>query len=140
MLIADTVGDGSQAYFVEQMNKKAQEIGAQNTTFTTAYGRVEEGSTTTARDMAAIAQYAMEVPGFLEIAGTASYDGGPHQPARDALLEQPELPAGAGAPVLLPGGDGAQIQLLTPMLAVRWWPPAQRGGLLPGGADGGARL
>ena len=77
MMIADTVGDGSQAYFVEQMNKKAQEIGAQNTTFTTAYGRVEEGSTTTARDMASIAQYAMEVPGFMEIAGTASYDGGP---------------------------------------------------------------
>ena len=76
MMIADCVGDNSQEYFVEMMNEKAQELGANDTHYVNATGLDEEEQYTTARDLAVIAEYAMGVPGFMDIVSTVSYDTG----------------------------------------------------------------
>ncbi|MBO4897751.1 MAG: D-alanyl-D-alanine carboxypeptidase [Clostridia bacterium] len=64
---------GSEEAFVELMNQKVQEIGAENTHFTNVHGLHDEEHYTTAADMAKIARYAMNVPGFAEIAATKKY-------------------------------------------------------------------
>ena len=68
---------GSLEAFVEMMNSKLQEIGAYNTHFTNAHGLPDDNHYTTARDMAIITQYAMSVPGFLEVFGADSYTMAP---------------------------------------------------------------
>ncbi len=78
MMIADYVGDGSaDEYFVELMNEKVQEIGAVNTHFANATGLHDEGNYTTPYDMALIAQYAMEVPGFMDLVTTRVHTSEP---------------------------------------------------------------
>ncbi|MEG0899924.1 MAG: D-alanyl-D-alanine carboxypeptidase family protein [Oscillospiraceae bacterium] len=77
MMIADYVGDGSVDYFVELMNKKAQELGAVNTHFTNPHGLHDPDHYTTPYDMYLIAKYAMQNPTFVKIVNTTSYDGGP---------------------------------------------------------------
>lgn len=76
MIIADHIG-GSQETFVEMMNKRAKELGATNTNFVNANGLYDENHVTTARDMAKITLHAMELPGFMEIVSSPSYDSGP---------------------------------------------------------------
>lgn len=76
MVIADHIG-GSQEAFVKMMNKRAKELGATNTTFVNANGLYAKGHVTTARDMAKITLHAMELPGFMEIVSSPSYDSGP---------------------------------------------------------------
>ncbi|MBE6883419.1 MAG: D-alanyl-D-alanine carboxypeptidase [Ruminococcaceae bacterium] len=76
MMLADCVGDGSQEYFVEMMNAKAAELGANSTHYVNATGLDAEGQYTTAYDLYLIAKYAMEVPGLLDIASTTVYDTG----------------------------------------------------------------
>lgn len=77
MMLADYVGDGSVDYFVKLMNEKAKEIGALNTNFTNANGIHDDNQYTTAYDMYLISRYAMDLPGFMDIVNTNSYDGGP---------------------------------------------------------------
>ncbi len=76
MMIADYVGDGSQAYFVDMMNQKAAELGATNTNFVNANGLDEEDQYTTAKDVFLMAKYALGVEGFREIVETVTYDTG----------------------------------------------------------------
>jgi D-alanyl-D-alanine carboxypeptidase (penicillin-binding protein 5/6) len=76
MIIADHMG-GSQEEFAEMMTAKAREIGAASTTFVNANGLFHPEHVTTPADMAKIAMYAMDVPGFMEIVTTTSYDSGP---------------------------------------------------------------
>jgi len=76
MMIADYVGDGSQAYFVDMMNQKAMELGATNTNFVNANGLDEEDQYTTAKDVFLMAKYALGVEGFREIVETVTYDTG----------------------------------------------------------------
>ena len=64
---------GSVDAFVELMNEKVKEIGAQNTHFTNVHGLHDEDHYTTPADMVKIARYAMNVPGFAEIAATNKY-------------------------------------------------------------------
>ena len=78
MMIADYVGDGSaDEYFVELMNDKVREIGAVNTHFANATGLHDEGNYTTPYDMALITQYAMEVPGFMDLVTTRVHTSQP---------------------------------------------------------------
>lgn len=72
-IIADHVGGGSIEAFVGMMNDKAKEIGAVNTNFVNAHGLFDENQYTTPHDMYLIAEYAMSVPGFMEIASTKNY-------------------------------------------------------------------
>lgn len=67
--IAEHLG-GSVKGFVEMMNLKAKEIGANNTNFSNPNGLHDEGHYTTAYDLALISCYAMKNPVFCEIVNT----------------------------------------------------------------------
>lgn len=69
----DPAGYTPESYFVQLMNKKAQELGCRNTHFTNPHGLYNPEHYTTARDMATIAEYAMTLPNFTEITGTFAY-------------------------------------------------------------------
>lgn len=64
---------GSLDAFAENMNQKAQELGAVNSHFVNPHGFHDENHYTTARDLSIIAQYAMQNEKFREIVATASY-------------------------------------------------------------------
>lgn len=64
---------GSLEGFVEIMNNKAAELGMSNTHFENACGSHNDNHYTTARDMAALAQYAMKNEKFREIVRTPVY-------------------------------------------------------------------
>lgn len=59
--------------FVKKMNEKAQELGLTSTKFTNAHGMHDPNQYTTARDLAKLTEYALNVPLFREIATAASY-------------------------------------------------------------------
>lgn len=71
--IACEVG-GSVDHFVELMNRRAKEIGAENTHFVNPNGLHNEEHYTTARDMALIGRQAMHNPTFTQIAQTKTYE------------------------------------------------------------------
>lgn len=74
MTLAEYIG-GSESDFVAMMNKKAKEIGANNTVFTSSHGIYDSSSTpkTTAQDMAKIIEYAMQFDEFKTLMGQTSY-------------------------------------------------------------------
>lgn len=72
-IVADYLGEGSIDAFVEQMNRKAQELGAVNTNFVNAHGLFDENQVTTARDMYLIAKYALSLPMFSKVCNTTTY-------------------------------------------------------------------
>lgn len=74
MTLASYVGEGSIDTFVNMMNNKAQEIGCTSTKFTNPTGMYDINQYTTARDMAAMTQYALTVPLFETIATAAEYN------------------------------------------------------------------
>jgi len=77
-ILADYVAGGQEA-FVEQMNAFARRLGLKDTHFTNAHGLDEDGHYTTARDIAAIARYALSESFkgnalFEKIMGTLTYE------------------------------------------------------------------
>lgn len=62
-----------ESFFVEQMNKKAQELGCKNTHFTNPHGLHHPNHYSTARDMAKMTEYALTLPHFAEITGQMVY-------------------------------------------------------------------
>ena len=70
--IAEVVG-GNVEDFADMMNKKAEELGCQNTHFVTPNGLHDDNHYTTAYDMALITREALNYDQFREIAGTQSY-------------------------------------------------------------------
>lgn len=70
--LAEYVG-GSEEVFVEMMNERAGELGAENTHFGNPHGLDQAGHYTTARDLAVIAAWAMEKPLFREIVKSNGY-------------------------------------------------------------------
>lgn len=75
-IIADHIGGGSIETFIDMMNKKAKEIGANNTHFVNPHGLFDENHYTTPYDMYLIAKYAMELDGFMEMCTTLIRDIG----------------------------------------------------------------
>ncbi|HZK26985.1 MAG TPA: D-alanyl-D-alanine carboxypeptidase family protein [Thermoclostridium sp.] len=73
--IAEHIG-GSVEGFLEMMNNKAKEIGANNTGFTSPHGLDNVGHYSTAYDMALITQHALKIPVFNEIVKTKSIQVG----------------------------------------------------------------
>ena len=71
--IAYKIGDGKTADFVEMMNKKAAELGLENTHFTNATGMYDTNQYTTANDMLKLTMYALSLPYFENIATTFTY-------------------------------------------------------------------
>ncbi|MDE5883868.1 MAG: serine hydrolase [Oscillospiraceae bacterium] len=73
VMLANQFGNGSVAGFVDMMNKKAQEIGCTQTTFTNVTGIYDPAQKTTANDMAKIMQYALSLSKFITYASAASF-------------------------------------------------------------------
>ena len=63
-----------KSYFIDLMNKKAQELGCTNTHFTNPHGLHHPEHYSSARDIATITKYAMTLPNFTEITGTTAYN------------------------------------------------------------------
>ncbi|MBR2338082.1 MAG: D-alanyl-D-alanine carboxypeptidase [Clostridia bacterium] len=72
-IIADHVGGGSIAAFIDMMNRKATELGAVNTHFSNPHGLFDEQNYSTAYDMYLITDYALSLPDFLPIACAKTY-------------------------------------------------------------------
>ena len=64
---------GSVEGFAEMMNKKAKELGCQNSHFITPHGLDQDGHYTTAYELACMADYALKIPKFKEIVSTKTY-------------------------------------------------------------------
>lgn len=73
VVLADYVGNGDIDAFVDMMNKKAEELGCENTHFENPEGLHDENHYTTARDLYKITSYALTLPRFSEITNTTSY-------------------------------------------------------------------
>lgn len=71
--IAEHIG-GSVEGFAELMNQKAKELGCSHTNFVTPNGLDAEGHSTTARELATIAAYAIQNPKFIEITNTPAHE------------------------------------------------------------------
>lgn len=71
--IAEHVG-GSVEGFATMMNDKARELGCEHTNFVTPNGLDAVGHYTTARDLAAIASYAIKNNKFIDITNTSSHE------------------------------------------------------------------
>lgn len=65
---------GSIEAFAEKMNRRAKELGAQNTHFANPNGLHNPDHYTTPRDLALIARAAMQQPFFRQVVGTREYD------------------------------------------------------------------
>lgn len=76
-IIADHVGDGDIDTFVEMMNAKAKELGANNTHFVNPHGLFSEEQYTTPYDMYLITKYAMGLDGFMDYVTTLTKEIGP---------------------------------------------------------------
>ncbi len=70
-VLAEFVG-GSIDSFVNMMNTKLNELGANNSHFTNAYGLHDENHYTTAKDLAKIMQFCLKNETFRKISGQAS--------------------------------------------------------------------
>ena len=73
-ILAYYFGNQNISAFVEMMNAKAKEIGAEHTVFANPHGLYDSKQVTTANDMSLITQYALTVPGFEEIATAEEYE------------------------------------------------------------------
>lgn len=65
---------GSQEEFADRMNAKARRIGANNSHFENPHGLTADGHVTTARDLARIFRYGLNIPMFREILNTRAID------------------------------------------------------------------
>ena len=72
LVLANYVGN-SVSGFVDLMNRKAAQLGCDNTHFTSPHGLHDSQHYTTARDLAKMTKYAMQKPSFMEICNTVSY-------------------------------------------------------------------
>ncbi|MCI9273070.1 MAG: D-alanyl-D-alanine carboxypeptidase [Clostridiales bacterium] len=77
---------GSQQDFAAMMNEKAAQIGMKDTHFVTPSGLDDDNHYTTAYDMAVLGAYAMEAPGFQEIASQRSLQVDFINPAKRVTL------------------------------------------------------
>lgn len=84
---------GSVEEFAKLMNKRAKELGAENTNFVNPNGLHDDSHVTTARDLALIAKHGMTLPKFREVVGTVKYTipQTNKQPVRDYITNTNKL-------------------------------------------------
>lgn len=70
---ATTYMNGDINTFIDKMNEKAKELGANDTHFVNTHGLDAEGQYTTAYDMYLITKHALSIPNFLEFTDTDVY-------------------------------------------------------------------
>lgn len=73
LVLADYVGGGDIEIFVDAMNKKAKELGLEDTHFVNPHGLHDPNHYSTAFDIYTMASYALTLPYFSEITDTATY-------------------------------------------------------------------
>lgn len=73
LALADYIGGGSVANFVQMMNDFVMDMGCENTHFDNPHGLDSPGQYTTARDLAMITRHALTLPLFEEIVNTVNY-------------------------------------------------------------------
>ena len=71
--LADYIGGGSVANFVQMMNDFVMDMGCENTHFDNPHGLDSDGQYTTARDLAMITKHALTLPLFEEIVNTVNF-------------------------------------------------------------------
>jgi D-alanyl-D-alanine carboxypeptidase len=71
--LAECVG-GNEDAFVDMMNEKASELELECTSFANPHGLDEEGHYSSARDLATMAAYAMEIPQFRSLVVADDYE------------------------------------------------------------------
>ncbi len=74
LVLADYIGNGDISAFVDLMNKKAEELGLENTHFTNPHGLHDKDQYTTAEDVYKMTKYAISLPLFMEICNTTSFE------------------------------------------------------------------
>lgn len=72
LALADYIGDGDEARFVDMMNQKAAELGCEDTHFVNPHGLHDDDHYTTAYDIARITKYAMTLPDFMDISSKST--------------------------------------------------------------------
>eukprot|EP00826_Nyctotherus_ovalis_P048909 TRINITY_DN5820_c0_g1_i2.p1 TRINITY_DN5820_c0_g1~~TRINITY_DN5820_c0_g1_i2.p1 ORF type:complete len:397 (+),score=-60.41 TRINITY_DN5820_c0_g1_i2:144-1334(+) len=73
MVIANYIGGGKVNSFVDMMNKKAEELGCQNTKYANPDGLHDQNHYTTAAEMYKIAKHATGLPRFMDICSQVSH-------------------------------------------------------------------
>lgn len=86
--LAFRFGGNNVNSFVQKMNDKAQALGMMSTNFTNPDGMFDANQYTTARDMAVLTMYALEVPRFESIAVTYSYTPKVPNPERHEHIDE----------------------------------------------------
>lgn len=86
--LAFRFGGNSVSAFVDKMNAKAKELGMTSTNFTNPDGMFDPNQYTTARDMAVLTQYALDVPRFEAISVTYTYTPTVPNPARHEHIDE----------------------------------------------------
>lgn len=82
-ILAYHFGNKNISAFVDMMNQKAKEIGAEKTVFANPHGLYDPKQVTTAHDMAIITKYALSVKGFEAIATKEEYPVNPKKVITD---------------------------------------------------------
>ncbi|HCR43567.1 MAG TPA: D-alanyl-D-alanine carboxypeptidase [Ruminococcaceae bacterium] len=77
LVIADYVGGGDVAKFVDMMNAKAKALGCTGTHFANPHGLHDANHYTTAADLVKITEYAMSLPYFMQITSQTRYSYSP---------------------------------------------------------------
>lgn len=99
---------GSVDSFVELMNARAKELGCKNTNFVNPCGLHDDNHYTTAYDLSLIFDAALQLPDFVEIAGSATW-GLPATNMQEArTIESTDELANANGPVYVEGVQAAK--------------------------------
>ncbi len=72
-ILADYIGNGDITNFCMMMNNEARKLGCTNTNFTNAHGLFTDNHYTSAYDMYLIARACYNLPGFMDIVTTNTY-------------------------------------------------------------------
>lgn len=73
VILADYVGGGNTAKFIDMMNTYVDKLGCKNTHYTNPHGLHDPDHYTTAEDLAVITKKALKNDKFVEIAGTSKF-------------------------------------------------------------------
>lgn len=106
LAVAEYIG-GSEPQFVEMMNAKAAELGMANTNYVNCCGLHDDNHYTTARDLATLSIYSVDVPGLLELTSNPGYTF--------PLASGPKVITNTNRTLFwYPGADGLKTGFTTP--------------------------
>lgn len=99
---------GSVDSFVELMNARAKELGCKNTNFVNPCGLHDDNHYTTAYDLSLIFDAALQLPDFVEIAGSATWELPATNMQEARTIESTDELANANGPVYVEGVQAAK--------------------------------